>query len=238
VNLLLLLEGDQTEPRVYEKWLSHRIPALSRVANVAGLMKDGYVLVRGKGYPRIFSHIAGLLHDIDENPGKVNHFWICLDSDNDTFEDRYHEVERAIQEASRDRSIRETNPSLEIQIIVQHCCIETWFLGHDGFMIAAPFSPELEECKQFYDVSVNDPEDMGCPSGYVNRAGFHERYLKAMLKGPNSRSRYTKQRPGIVLERSYFEGLVSRCERTNHLPSFQRFLKALRSAEITYAKSI
>ncbi|WP_437576431.1 hypothetical protein [Sorangium sp. So ce887] len=35
MNLVLLVEGAETEPKVYQAWLRHRLPALLRAANVA-----------------------------------------------------------------------------------------------------------------------------------------------------------------------------------------------------------
>jgi hypothetical protein len=230
MNLLLLVEGAETEPRVYEAWLRARIPALRRVQNVADLTTDGYVLVSGKGYPSTNRRIAGLLQDVDANPGKVNDFWICIDSDEENYEDRYQEVERAVEEAARGTRLKLTNPSFSVRIIVQHCCIETWFLGHDGFLRAGPQSRDLVAFKRFYDVSVDDPEQMGRYPGYVTRQSFHLAYLKAMLAERSERYRYTKQRPGVVLEPDYFQAIRARCERTGHLRSFSRLLEALRVA--------
>ncbi|WP_437713799.1 hypothetical protein WMF45_47925 [Sorangium sp. So ce448] len=228
MNLVLLVEGAETEPRVYEAWLRHRLPALRRVPNVADLIADGYVLVSGKGYPSVYRRIAGLLQDIETNAGRVQEFWICIDSDEDTYEARYAEVHRAVQAELQGTRMARTNPSLEIRIIIQHCCIETWFLGHDGFLRAGPQSPQLVDFKRFHDVSTDDPERMGTYPGYVTRASFHLAYLKAMLIERSHR--YTKQRPGVVIEPSYFDALRARCARTGHIQSFRRRLSAFETA--------
>lgn len=229
MNLVLLVEGAETEPRVYEAWLRHRLPALRREPNVADLTANGYVLVSGKGYPSCYRRIAGLLQDIDANPGRVQELWICIDSEEDTYEDRYAEVQRAVQAELQNTRMARTNPSLEIRIILQHCCIETWFLGHEGFLRAGPQSRQLVDFKRFYDVSSDDPERMATYPGYVTRASFHLAYLKAMLAERSYR--YSKQRPGVVIEPSYFEALQARCARTGHLASFRHLLEALRAAD-------
>ena len=41
---------------------------------------------------------------------------------------------------------------------------------------------------------------------------------------------YTKQRPRVVLEPSYFDALRERSVRTGHLASFEKLLGALRTA--------
>lgn len=228
MSLVLLVEGAETEPRVYEAWLHQRFPALPRAPTVADLTGDGYVLVSGKGYPSYARRLSGLLQDIDAHPGRVHSFWVCIDSDEETYEDRYAEVAQALHDAARGTTLPRTNPSLDLRIIVQHCCIETWFLGHDGFLRAGPQSRDLVDFKRFFDVSVDDPEQMGCHPGYPTRQSFHEAYLKAMLAERGHR--YTKQRPRVVLEPSYFEALVRRCSRTRHLRSFQKLLEAFRAA--------
>jgi hypothetical protein len=224
VNLVLLVEGSETEPKVYRAWLGQRLPGLARVPNVADLTTDGYVLVSGKGYPSCYGRLEALLRDIDDHPGKVNAFWFCLDSDEDTYEARYAEAQEAIAEAAKGTRLAKTNPLLEIHVIVQHCCIETWFLGHEGFLRAGPQSRELVKFKRFYDVSADDPELMGAAPGYVTRQSFHLAYLREMLAERSHR--YSKISPGVVLEPSYFDALRVRCERRGHLPSFRKLLDA------------
>ncbi len=67
------MEGAETEPRVYEAWLRHRLPALHRVPNVADLIADGYVPER-QGLSLVLSQDAALLRDIEANPGRVQEF--------------------------------------------------------------------------------------------------------------------------------------------------------------------
>lgn len=225
MNLVLLVEGSETEPKVYQAWLRRCLPALQRVANVADLTVNGYVLVSGKGYPSCYGRIEALLRDIDDAPGKVDAFWLCLDSDEDTYEARYAEAKAAIDKAMQGTRLAKTNPSLDVRMIVQHCCIETWFLGHEGFLRAGPQSRALVEFKRFYDVSEGDPESMGKPPGYVTRQSFHLAYLQEMLVERSHR--YSKRSPGVVLEPSYFDALRVRCARRGHLPSFQKLLDAV-----------
>src|SRR5262249_16915794 len=151
---------------------------------------------------------------IDASPGKVHSFWICVDSDENTYADRFAEVQQAVADATRGTTLTRTNPSLEIRVIIQHCCIETWLLGHDGFLRTGPQSSDLVEFKRFFDVSTDDPELMGRYPGYVTRQSFHEAYLKAMLAERGHR--YTKQRPRVVLEPSYFDALRRRRARSGH----------------------
>lgn len=228
MNLVLLIEGAETERQVYEAWLHQHIPALRQVRNVADLTTDGYVLVVGGGNPSYVRRVADLLQDVDSHPGTVQELWICVDSDEATYEQRYEKVARALAEGKEGKRLSVTNPSLEVRILVQHCCIETWFLGHDGFARAATQSPEIVAFKRFFDVSTRDPEEMSKGLGYPTRQKLHLAYLQAML-AEHGRP-YSKRNPGIVLEPSYFEALRKRCARTGHLASFQKLLDALRAA--------
>lgn len=164
------------------------------------------------------------MRELETRPGTVDHFWICVDSEESGFAERRAAVERAVEKAVHGTAFWARNPLLQLRIIVQHCCIETWFLGHRGFGRARPQSALLAEFKRFYDVSVADPEGMGCPPGYVTRQSFHERYLREMLLEHGKR--YTKEHPGIVTDASYFDALVERCEETGHLGSFRHLLDA------------
>lgn len=226
MNLLLLVEGAETEPRVYEAWLRQRLPRHQRVAQVADLNTDQYALIRGRGYPSCYRRVGALLRDIHDHAGKVGEFWLCLDSDEATFDERHDEALALIQREASQIDLARSNPALTLRVIVQHCCIETWFLGHEGFLRAGPQARELVAFKRFYDVSKQDPEHMGTFPGYVTRASFHLAYLKAMLAERSHR--YSKQHPGVVLEASYLAALEARCLQTGHMRSLQRLLTLCR----------
>ncbi len=228
MNLVLLVEGSETEPKVYEAWIRQRLPTLTRAADVAALTTDGYVLVKGMGLPSYEHRLKALLRDIDKRPGTVQQLWICVDSDEATREQRYAKVERALAEGKEGTRLAETNPALAVHILVQHCCIETWFLGHDGLARAATQSPEIVRFKRFFDVSTSDPEEMSKGLGFPTRQSLHLAYLRAML-AEHGRP-YSKKNPDLVCHASYFDALHKRCERTGHLSSFQKLLAAFGAA--------
>ncbi len=90
-----------------------------------------------------------------------------------------------------------------------------------------PNSEKLREYKEFYDVSVNDPENMEHPSDYGYRAHFHFDYLKEMLH--ERRLNYTKTNPGEVLKRYYFNALIKRTNKTNHIQTFGSLIELWKS---------
>jgi hypothetical protein len=229
MNLVVLVEGSETEPQVYRAWLRHRLPVLREVHAVAHLSTDGYVLIKGMGIPSYVRRLAAVLRDIDDHPGRVQALWICIDAEEATYEQRYKKVSDAIVEGSAGTRLSTTNPALDIRILIQNCCIETWFLGHEGFARAGTQARDIVGYRRHYDVSVRDPEQMSAHGG-ASRPDFHLAYLQAML---NDHGRYSKRNPGIVLDPSYFDALHKRCARTGHLPSFQTLLEALRAAGAT-----
>jgi len=228
VNLVLLVEGAQTEPRVYEAWLNRWLPGLRPVQNVADLTTDGYAMVRGRGYPSCYRRIEGLVQDIAEHPGQIDSFWLCLDSDEDSYADRLAEARAAIAEQIQKTRLGSLYPPFDVRVIVQHCCIETWFLGHSRFLRPGPQDPELVRFKRFYDVSADDPEEMPALAGYLTRQSFHLAYLQAMCSERSAP--YTKTKPGAVLAPPYFDALQERHGGTGHLQSFGVLLAALRAA--------
>lgn len=215
-NLVLLVEGD-TEKQLYEAWLGHRVPALTRVPLIADLHSANYVLVNGKGYPQFLRILVALLRDIHTYPGRVTEFWICVDSEEEMYEGRYQYLTNILDGHRNELGISGSNPLLTCRIIVQHCCMETWLLGNAGFLRQGPQGRDLVEFKRFFDVSTQDPEEMRTFPGYITRASFHEAYLKAMFRERGHS--YSKQHPGVAREANYLDALEQRCRTTQHLHS-------------------
>ena len=106
----------------------------------------------------------------------------------------------------------------QVHVIVADCCIESWLLGHRRLVPRQPADTALAELKRFYDVSQNDPERMGCPSGHpLERARFHHEYLRQIFW--HHGQSYTKERPGIATEANYLAALRDRCLDPAHAPA-------------------
>lgn len=223
-NLVLLVEGD-TEQYLYESWLRHRVPSLIRVPLIADLQHENYVLVNGKGYPRFLRNMEDLLRDIHSYPGRVSEFWICVDTEEDTYEGRFQYLTGILNQRCKEFGIADSNPFLSCRVIIQHCCIETWLLGHAGFLRQGPQGRDLVEFKRFFDISAQDPEQMGTFPGYITRASFHEAYLKAMFRERGHS--YSKQHPSVAREANYLDDLEQRCRTTQHLRSLSVLFASL-----------
>lgn len=221
MNLYFLVEGDRTETKLYRRWLRHSFPQLREVQLAADLTGDCFFIISGGGYPRYMQRgsarpddvrggIRDSLLDIRDNPA-VDHFFICIDSEDKSYEEKLTEIAAELEKAERETRVRDRNPHFESHIIVQHCCIETWFLGNRVMMTRNPTSADLLRFQRFFDVRTDDPERMGTLDGYATRASFHLAYLKAMLLEKSPNLRYSKQNPGEVLESHYLDALRERC---------------------------
>jgi hypothetical protein len=226
VNLYFLVEGDMTEKLVYRAWLRHALPALSEVSRAEDLRERNYFLVSGAGYPSYLARIRSSLLDIRDNPA-VDHFFICIDSEEMTFEGKLAEVRAEVDASEKETGVSASKRGFRTHVIVQHCCMETWFLGNGKMMPAVPEADPLKQYAVFYDVRVQDPEGMGCHAGFSTRARFHLAYLKEMVRARGGHLRYTKAKPGPVTERQYYDALLARAER-EHIASFAVFARLLR----------
>lgn len=227
MNLYFLLEGKRTEVKVYPKWVEYTFPHITQVYKIDEVISDCFYIISAKGYPRIIQLLENVLIDIHNhnvtNNIIIEHLFICLDSDEESYEKRCEIVQIKLTELKNQIKI----PSfLKIHIIIQTCCIETWFLGNTKMLRKNPQSKMLSEFKKFYDVRINDPELMNCcPNNYsyARKAHFHEAYLKEMLREKNLK--YSKTHPGVTTDENYFKVLRQRCKKTGHLSSLKKLFE-------------
>lgn len=215
MNLYFLVEGRQTEKKIYPKWLKYLIPQLKRVEYYHQVQKNNYYLISGKGYPRILSD--GLDNAIDkiQEMNNYNYLVLCIDVDEETIESRMNYINDFIEQKKIDLG------DTKIKIILQNRCIETWLLGNKKiFNSIQSLQPPLLDYVNYYDVSQNDPELMG-NYDMINHATFHYQYLKAILKVQGIE--YTKKFPRGAYKEDYLKEIIKRVEETNHLQTFQNF---------------
>ena len=218
MNLYFLVEGRQTEARVYPAWLSYLLPHYSRVPSPDAVSKNNYFLVSGEGYPRLLgTMLDNSIQDITD-AGKYSYFVICLDADEESVAARTGEVLTCI----RDSQVK-IDGGVTPRVIVQNRTIETWCLGNRAMFQRNPSGERFRSLIQFYDVSLQDPESMGVAPGYACHAECHHDYLKEMFR--ERRLNYSKRDPGPVLQGSYLNQLISRvADRDLHLGTFKVLL--------------
>jgi hypothetical protein len=248
MNLLFLVEGKKTEREIYKSWLKHLFPQLDFVAKSDQITTNCCRMVSSKGYPPPGGLIKDLIEDVKKFDN-IDHFFICFDSEEDTYQERFDAVKAKLDNAKMDVGI-DSSIKTKFHIIIQHCCIETWALGNARLPTEYPCmhnSLKLKEFMNFYNVLVDDPELMVCcPSkdeklidcckrsitkrispkyNLRTKPKFHKDYLREYLKkyGLN----YKKNDPKFVSEKKYLDALKERCMNTGHLPSLKVFLDIL-----------
>ena len=219
MNIYFLVEGKQTEVKVYPKWLSHLIPELQRSTNFDTVTKNNYFIFSGKGFPSLLdNHLRNCILDVN-HIGNYDYLVICLDADEETIEHRKQEVLDFM--AKENISL---NAKTEFKIIVQNKCLETWFLANPKIFKKNPNSDFLKECVDFYNVKNNDPELMGKPSDFEgSTSAFHSNYLQGLLAEKNVS--YSKKNPQSVTEEYYLRQLILRNQKTKHIQSFKHFIE-------------
>jgi hypothetical protein len=231
VNLLFLVEGEKTEPKVYKAWLKHLFPDLIFVNRPEDMIGNSCRIITGNGYPNMVSQpknssapsrLEACLMDI-ENFNNVDHFFICVHSEDYSYSERFDEVKSKLEILKSDHEIDDSRT--KIHLIIQNCCFETWALGNAEISqkyARIKTSTTWSDFQNHYDILLNDPENLNSfPAGYPfrNKARLHKRYLVEYLA--EFGLSYRKENPIIVAEKHYLESLQKRCKNTEHLPSLR-----------------
>jgi len=215
MNLYFLVEGKRTERKVYPRWLSHLLPRFSQVDKFDEVVDKNYFLISGEGYPGILDrHLPNAVRDFNR-VASYSYLIVCLDAEESTAVERAAEVQQRIAETPLAVG--------ELRVVVQNRSIETWFLGNRKIVTRAPQSTELLDYIKFYDVSAEDPEQMGKLPGFSTHAQFHGAYLREAFR--DKRICYNKHNPGHVTDRPYLDQLLTRVsDEPSHLQTFQSFI--------------
>ncbi len=218
MNIYFLVEGKRTEMKVYPKWLEILIPELKRVQWHHEVINNNYCIFTGDGFPSLLdNHLKNSIEDINSS-GNFDYFVICLDSDDDSIEERNQQVINFIEEEKI-----KLNPNTKLTIIVQNKCFETWFLGNPKIFKSNPESNFLGDCIKHYNVKTEDPELMEKPTDFEQTTAiFHSAYLQEILA--ERKIRYSKKNPQEVTENYFLQELIKRNEKTNHIQSFRYFI--------------
>ena len=221
MNVYILVEGEKTELQLYPKWLSYIIPELFQVDHFARVTKNSYYIFSGGGIPSIYNHAVNAIKDIN-SIGIYDYLIIALDAEEIT---PIRRKEKLLEHLEKENV--ELNKNCKLEVIIHNKCIETWFLGNRKVYKRNPQGERFKKYSKFYNVETSDPELMGKMDDFAITAHFHESYLREMLKEHNLR--YRKSRPNVVLEKYYFDELLSRVEDTPiHLQSFSESIKLLK----------
>jgi hypothetical protein len=217
MNLYFLVEGTQSERKVYPAWLAHILPELQRVQSCDDVNEKNYYLISGEGYPSlIYDFIPRSIAEINSN-GKYSYFVVCLDAEENTVAELTTEIDDFLTE----QKLKLNNA--ELVLIFQNRCLESWLLGNRKIYSRNPQDKPLLDYTKYYDVSVDCPENMGRYQEFNTHAQFHGAYLRALFEAKNIT--YSKKRPGDVLKSFYLEQLLARIQvHPEQLTTFRQFI--------------
>ena len=216
MNLYIIVEGE-AELKAYPKWLSYTLPQLSQVDDYRDVTHNNYYIFSGGGIPSMYNHIVNAIRDIN-TVKSYSYFIICIDSEEVSVERRKEKVLEFIKAEGV-----QLMDSCELKFVIQHRCMETWFLGNRKVYKRNPQGEKFREYSAFYNVEKDDPELMEKYEGFKLTPRFHYAYLREMLKEYNIR--YSKHNPKAVLEETYFDEIVKRVlDEPTNLNSFSGFL--------------
>jgi len=216
MNIYFLVEG-VTESKIYPQWISYLIPEMERVRYYDEIETQNYYLFNAGGYPSIIDvHLNRAIQDVN-SIDKYHYLSLCFDADEDDVQDRINKINRYL----KDNGL--TLNRAKLIFIVQNRCIETWLLGNRKIFKRNPQNPTLSQYVQFFDVSANDPEQMGIFNGFAEHQQFHKAYFKALCR--ERKIRYSERNPNNVAQKYYFDQLEDRVNKTNHILTFGHFIK-------------
>jgi hypothetical protein len=223
LNLYFLVEG-LSEAEVYPLWIEQLFPNLTRVDSAYYVSQDNYYIYSGGGFPSILNEIAPSVEEIQEIR-KFDYFIIALDADELSVGEREQEVLDVFAEEQLDFDLS------RLIIIVQNRCFETWLLGNTKFFPTNIATSDFQNCKNFYDVSINDPEHMNRDprlSTITTTAQYHEYYLRKLFIERNQK--YNKGSSDIVGQSFYLSELLRRITETKDLKSFKNLMEQLENS--------
>lgn len=216
MNFYVVVEG-KGEKIIYRKWIKYINPTLRIVDSIDKVTNNNVYIISGNGYPSYFDIISNAIEDVST----LNCFdllVVSVDSEKMTYMEKYHEIKTFIDQK---------NKNINYKIIIQHFCIETWALGNKIIIPRNPQSKIIRNYIQFYDVLLNDPENLP-PYKNLNRAQFAYSYLHAILNDRYRNLTYHKTTPEVITNHKFFNRIKSRYLESNHISSFKGLLDAFK----------
>lgn len=222
MNYYFLLEDEKSFIKVLPEWLKHLNFECERVPDIKFVEDKNYVLQSGQGVTQLITKaLFQTIDTINENPKTIDKLVIILDAEEETVEERKQQVFSKIED-----KYDINNFDFKIEVFVCNHCFESWLLGcqwvypQSKVDVASFFYPFYS----YYDVSKRDPEIMPVPMECEETtAKYHFHYLHEMLR--YKKMRYNKNKPNVVSDITYFNGLLKRIYETQHIGTFKEFIE-------------
>lgn len=218
MNIYVIVEGEKATKKIYQNWISYTNSQLTSIDNLHDFKANNYFIFAGHGQSEFPDKVKKAIEDVN-NISSINRLVVGIDSEDKEYDEKLSEVKKWVEEETC---------SVEVKYIIQHFCLETWFLGNKTLFRKKPQDSELISYFNIFDVRSDDPEYLPAHNqeGF-NRAKFSYRYLRAGIRDIHgTRKCYSKSNPGIVLENGFYSQVKERCIKVNHIKSFNSFLEA------------
>jgi len=216
MNIYVVTEGE-AESKIYKHWITYINPNIEYTDFIDKVDINKFYIVSGSGYPYYLGIIEDAISDVNEHE-IFDRLVITVDSDEMTRDEKYLEIHDFIS----DKYCR-----VEIKIVVQNFCIETWGLANRSLIRKNPNLQRLRRYLGIFNVRERDPELLPAnDEENVNRSQFAYKYLRAAFNDRYRNATYTKKNPKEFFNDSFFKQIKNRFEQTEHIRSFGDFLSA------------
>lgn len=225
MNIYFLLEDSKSSFLVFPEWLKILLPNFERVNLLTQLKDNQYCIESGHGYPAIEHRFKEAVEFIKDYEIQLNYFVLVYDSDDRNQE----EIQKRINEYTY--IFDEAKISASFHVLVMRKCFETWLMGNRKVY---PYNNDkFYKYESFFNVSVNNPEDMWYPSDKgLSISMYHYKYFQEMLKC-SIKKNYSKKKPLYVSTENFLEGLLERIEKTEDLKIFKEFIDIVNRVDYT-----
>jgi hypothetical protein len=216
MNIYVVAEG-KAEGVVYRSWIPVVNASLSVIDSVADVDNNNVYVFSAGGYPAIFGAIEDGIADVRKYPA-FTRLVISADSEDLSRGERHSEIASFVARKAK---------GIDVRIIIQYFCLETWALGNRRIVGPRSVNPRLVAYRNLFDVRVRDPELLAVPPGEeLTRAQFAEKYLRLIANDRGRGLSYSKGKPYLVSQVHFFEQIRGRYHDTGHIDSFSAFLSA------------
>lgn len=218
MNVYVIAEGEKATGKVYRKWIPLVNAQLQNISYPHEFYKNNFLIYSGLGQPEFWGRVSSAVEDVNNNRN-IDRLVVAFDSEDMGYEDKLGEAKDYINNL---------NCKAEVKFIVQHFCMETWFLGNKDVFRKKTQDPDLRDYYLKFNIRDEDPEDLPAyRNKSMNRAQFAYRYLRAGINDTHGNVKcYNKSNPGIVLEEQYFNKVKQRHLNFDHIKGFKGFLDA------------
>lgn len=217
MNIYLVVEGLAGAKMVYAHWVPLVNPDLRVRKNIDEVDQNSLWIVGGGGIPSYYQVIKAGVEDVASNES-FDRLVVAIDSEDMSCHEKKSEIEELIDGL---------NFNIAYRVVVQHFCLETWFLGNRSIISRNSDVECVRKYRGIYDVLDNDPELLPeVPENSLNRAQFAYKYLSGLINAKNPILRYKKNRPSFILNDKYYNRVKERFDQTEHIASFGDFLMA------------